>query len=214
VIDILSTAPVPLLNPREPDGRKGGVKKRSRPSLAGKGQERFLFLPVDQKALNHHFDEAFSAAGWEWHPYVTTGETGPRTRLRADFKADRLQVEVQFGNMARWYTDVFKFQLSYAQDLIDVAILVVAKQSFANLIDENIAHFERVVRELPWAKMSLTLPVLVIGIEPDDYAPIHTAYEQAFRTLQLEKKRTGGTVAMIPYSERLQMVDEDEGSVD
>jgi hypothetical protein len=75
-------------------------------------------------------------------------------------------VEAQFGNMARWYTDVFKFQVSYSLGLIDVGILVVPMQQFANTIDENVAHFERVIRELPYAKMSITLPILVLGVEP------------------------------------------------
>jgi hypothetical protein len=75
-------------------------------------------------------------------------------------------VEVQFGNMARWYTDVFKFQVSYSLDLIDVGVLVVPMQEFADTIDENIAYYERVVRELPYAKMSLTLPIWVVGLAP------------------------------------------------
>jgi Restriction endonuclease BglII len=68
--------------------------------------------------------------------------------------------------MARWYTDVFKFQVSYSQDLIDVGVLVVPTQKFANTIDENVAYFERVKRELPYAKMSITLPIWLLGIEP------------------------------------------------
>jgi hypothetical protein len=39
-------------------------------------------------------------------------------------------------------------------------------QSFAATIDENIAYYERVTRELPYAKMSITLPIWVIGIAP------------------------------------------------
>ncbi|MBI1740109.1 MAG: hypothetical protein HYR57_04415 [Candidatus Koribacter versatilis] len=88
------------------------------------------------------------------------------TGIKADYKKARVQVEVQFGNMARWYTDVFKFQVSYSLDLIDVGALIVPMQTFANTIDENVAHYERVVRELPYAKMSLTLPIWVVGIAP------------------------------------------------
>jgi hypothetical protein len=47
-----------------------------------------------------------------------------------------------------------------------VGVLVVPMQSFANTIDENVAHYERVVRELPYAKMSITLPIWVIGLSP------------------------------------------------
>jgi hypothetical protein len=88
------------------------------------------------------------------------------TGIKADYKKARVQVEVQLGNMARWYTDVFKFQVSYSLGLIDVGVLVVPMQAFADTIDENIAHYERVVRELPYAKMSITLPIWVVGIAP------------------------------------------------
>jgi hypothetical protein len=86
--------------------------------------------------------------------------------MKADYKKDRVQVEVQFGNMARWYTDVFKFQVSCSLGLIDVGVLVVPIQDFASTIDENVAYYERVMRELPYAKMSITLPIWVIGIRP------------------------------------------------
>jgi len=118
---------------------------------------------TDQKALNKLLDTAFKARGWECQPPVTEDKV---TNIKADYKKDRVQVEVQFGNMARWYTDVFKFQVSYSLGLIDVGVLVVPMQKFANTIDENVAHYERVIRELPYAKMSITLPIWVIGIQP------------------------------------------------
>lgn len=118
---------------------------------------------TDQKALNKLMDGLFKERGWQCQPPVTNDKV---TGIKADYKKGRVQVEAQFGNMARWYTDVFKFQVSYSLGLIDVGILVTPTQQFANTIDENVAHFERVIRELPYAKMSLTLPILVLGIEP------------------------------------------------
>ena len=66
--------------------------------------------------------------------------------------------------MARWYTDVFKFLLSYSADDIEVGVLVVPMQATANKIDENIAYYERVIRELPHAKMGITIPIWVVGV--------------------------------------------------
>ena len=142
---------------------------------------RESYFSGDQKALNKHLNREFASRGWSVQPLVVDlqGTQGPRTGLKADFKKGRLQVEVQFGNMARWYSDVFKFQLSYSTDEIDAAAIVVAKQRFANLIDESIAHYERDCRELPRAKISLTLPILVIGVEPEDYQPLRHAYNRA-----------------------------------
>lgn len=199
LVAILEATPVPLLNPSEPMARKGGVKRR------GRGGKRFFFLPVDQKELNRRLDSAFDAKGWAVHPLIVnpTREGGPKTRLAADYKKDRLQVEVQFGNMARWYSDVFKFQLSYSLDEIDVAVLVVPTQPLANLIDENVAYFERVCRELPWAKMSLTLPIWVIGIEPDDFKPVRVCYEAAADAFITAQDKDGLPVEAVPFDQRI-----------
>lgn len=118
---------------------------------------------TDQKKLNKVLDAKFEEREWACQPLVTNdGVTG----IKADYKKGRVQVEAQFGNMARWYTDVFKFQVSYSLGLIDVGILVVPMQEFSTTIDENVVYYERVVRELPYAKMSITLPIWVLGVAP------------------------------------------------
>ena len=118
---------------------------------------------TNQKALNTVLDGLFLEREWACQPPVTNDGV---TKIKADYKKGRVQVEAQFGNMARWYTDVFKFQVSYSLGLIDVGILIVPTQTFANSIDENVAYYERVIRELPYAKMSITLPIWVLGVCP------------------------------------------------
>ncbi len=147
IIQILTSTAVPRL--QEPKVRTRDGRTRT--------------FTTDQLALNNLLNPQFQERGWQLQPPVTQDGV---TDIKADFKKERVQVEVQFGNMARWYTDVFKFQVSYSLDLIDVGVLVVPVQAFANTIDENIAHYERVIRELPYAKMSLTLPIWVIGLAP------------------------------------------------
>lgn len=202
VLEIVKAAPVPLL---DPDPGAGGVKRRSRKPRKGDPGPRYFFLPVNQIELNAHLDRAFNDRGWEVHPLVVSKDKaeGPETGLRADFKKSGVQVEVQFGNMARWYSDVFKFQLSYAQGEIDVALLIVPTQRFANLIDENVAYFERVGRELPWAKMSLTLPILVLGVEPENFDPVRTRYEQAAEAFRKQEQARGKSIVIVPYEDRI-----------
>ena len=209
ITDILKATPVPALDPNTLG--KGAVKRRRRDPRKGDPGDRYFFLPVDQKALNTALDKAFKAKGWDLQPKIVSGKgAGPKTGLKGDYKKGRLQVEVQFGNMARWYTDVFKFQLSYSLDEIDAAVLVVPTQHFANLIDENVAYYERVLRELPWAKMSLTLPIWVIGVEPDDYAPIKDCYDQAAKTW--EDGQAPKKVVIIKYEELItEETKEEEG---
>ena len=124
---------------------------------------------TDQKAINRWFDAEFKSKDWEYHPDITGDRV---TQLKADFRHGGLLVEIQFGNMARWYTDVFKMQVSYSLGKTEVGILVAPTQSFAATIDENVAYYERIIRELPYARMSITLPILVVGLYPSvDYQP-------------------------------------------
>jgi hypothetical protein len=125
---------------------------------------------VVQQVMNTWFDRELGVErGWLYHPLATRIEnSGLAADFRKTFSNITVQAEVQFGNMSRWYSDVFKFQTAYAQGLIDVGLCIIPMGALGRRIDSNIVSFERVLRELPSAKMSLTLPILVIGIEPDE----------------------------------------------
>lgn len=128
---------------------------------------------VVQQVMNTYFSRRWGVdLGWEYNPLATNIE---ESRLRADFRKDfgelTMQVEVQFGNMARWYSDVFKFQTAYSQGLTQVGLSVVPMRDLALRIDSNVAHFERAVREIPSAELSITLPILLVGLSPDESTP-------------------------------------------
>jgi len=131
--------------------------------------ERNSRLDIVQQLMNAYFDVKFSCeSNWEFHPNATGI---PDSGLAADFKRKfndlTIQIEVQFGNMARWYSDVFKFQTAYSQNLIKMGICIVPFSEIANRMDSNVTNFERCVRELPSAELSITLPILLVGIKPD-----------------------------------------------
>lgn len=111
---------------------------------------------------------------WTHHPLATEIEG---SELKADyrkrFEGKRggtldIQAEVQFGNMARFYADVFKFQTAYSQKAIQIGVSVVPMGSLARRIDSNVANYERVIRELPSAELSITLPIVVVGLSVDE----------------------------------------------
>lgn len=127
-------------------------------------------LDVVQQCMNTWFDRALSVEkGWAYHPLATAIAN---SKLAADFRKAFpnmvIQAEVQFGNMSRWYSDIFKLQTAYSQSLINLGLSIVPMGSLGRRIDSNIVSYERVVRELPFANLSITLPILVIGVEPDD----------------------------------------------
>jgi hypothetical protein len=126
-------------------------------------------LEVVQQLMNAYFDRRLCIdSDWTHHPLATRiAESGLRSDFRKQFDDVAVQVEVQFGNMARWYSDVFKFQTAYSQELSQIAVSIVPMAALARRIDSNIAHFERALRELPSAELSITLPILMIGMEPD-----------------------------------------------
>lgn len=139
-------------------------------------------LDVVQQLMNAYFDRRLCIdSDWMHHPLATRiAESGLRSDFRKQFGDVAVQVEVQFGNMARWYSDIFKFQTAYSQELSQVAISIVPTASLARRIDSNIAHFERALRELPSAELSITLPILLIGMEPDQNTPVVDVSQSQF----------------------------------
>jgi hypothetical protein len=140
-------------------------------------------FPVDQDAMNTHLDAVFKDKGWTHHPPVVEG-----TKLAADYAKSDVQVEVQFGNMARWTYDIFKFQIAYSKGNIRIGILVVPVRWFARTIGDNIAYFERIQRELPHAELSITLPILVVGLDPSDDEALGPLREKFERQARLEEQ--------------------------
>lgn len=127
-------------------------------------------LDVVQQLMNTYFDRRLAIdLGWKYHPLATKIEG---SALRADFQKTfgddlAIQAEIQFGNMSRWYSDIFKFQAAYSQSLVNVRLSVIPMGKLARRIDSNVVQFERAKRELPSAELSMTLPIMMIGLEPD-----------------------------------------------
>jgi len=51
----------------------------------------------------------------------------------------------------------------------DVGIQVVCTKRFASITGGNIAYFERAVRELERSRLTLIVPLVVVGIEPETW---------------------------------------------
>jgi hypothetical protein len=131
-------------------------------------------LDVVQQVQNTYFDRRFVVdSNWQYHPLATgIAASNLKADYRKSFSGLTIQAEVQFGNMSRWYSDIFKFQTAYSQNLIQLGLSIVPMSSLARRIDSNIVNYERATRELPSAVLSITLPILLIGVEPDDSTQI------------------------------------------
>lgn len=130
---------------------------------------------VIQQLMNSYFLKQFENLGWETEPLATPDnyEDALRSDFRKTFfdeknnKLITIQIEVEFGNVASSYRNYFKFQLSFANALTDICILIVPSQHLSVRIDNGVSNFEKACREIPSAKLSLTVPVLVIGLFED-----------------------------------------------
>jgi len=157
LLDICSKCPLPVYK----------NKSKSQPKL-----------DVVQQIINTYFKIAFAAVGWEEEPLVTPKSNDDS--LRGDFrktfrkiidhgevKEITLQIEVEMGNIASSYRNYFKFQLSYAHNLANVAILILPCDKLSKRIDSGVASYEKTVREIPSANLSITVPILVIGLDDE-----------------------------------------------
>lgn len=151
-------------------------------------------------AMNRWLDnELCVKRDWDWHPLIIDADPNDKQRnsqLRSDFRKSRIEVEVQFGNVARYAYDVYKMAISMALGHADVGIQVVCTKRFASITGGNIAYFERAVRELERSRLTLIVPLVVIGIEPekwiiDAYPPESAAPNVTAKIINEVRKKRG-----------------------
>lgn len=155
---------------------------------------------ISPGAMNKWLDnELCVQRDWDWHPLVIDPDPEDRARnsqLRSDFRKSRIEVEVQFGNVARYAYDVYKMAISMALGHVDVGIQVVCSKRFASITGGNIAYFERAVRELERSRLTLIVPMVVIGIEPetwiiDGYPPEGNAPKVTAKNINAARRARG-----------------------
>ncbi|MFS0593097.1 BglII/BstYI family type II restriction endonuclease [Cytobacillus horneckiae] len=133
-------------------------------------------LEVIQQIMNTYFLLRFKNLGWDTEPLVSPDLY--EDALRSDFRKTyvdsttgeivlKVQIEVEFGNVASSYRNYFKFQLSFSYNLADICILIVPSYALSKKIDSGVSNFEKIKREIPSAKLSITVPTLVIGLFED-----------------------------------------------
>lgn len=74
----------------------------------------------------------------------------------------------QTGNMGRFYADLLKLETLFRKDRIKAAIYLIPHKSLAKYLGSNIANFERFTEELKIFSVTLTIPMLVLGIASED----------------------------------------------
>lgn len=143
------------------------------PYRAAKSKKTSVQHVIAPGAMNRWLDDQLCVKrDWDWHPLIIDADPenpDHTSKLRSDFRKSRIEVEVQFGNVARYAYDVYKMAISMALGQADVGIQVVCTKKFAAITGGNIAYYERAVRELERSRLTLIVPLVVIGIEPNQW---------------------------------------------
>ncbi|MGE8021525.1 BglII/BstYI family type II restriction endonuclease [Peribacillus frigoritolerans] len=180
------------------------------PLYKGKSQNQQK-LEVIQQIMNTYFFLRFKSLGWETEPFATPDTSVDS--LRSDFRKSyvnsetgeivlTIQIEVEFGNVASSYRNYFKFQLSFANTLTDLCVLIVPSYVLSTRIDSGVSNFEKTIREIPSAKLSVTVPILVIGLY-DDGSTLWNVKEEVTEDLKVLKgdsRKTYGSHCTIVQS--------------
>lgn len=72
---------------------------------------------------------------------------------------------IQTGNISRFYSDILKLETLYKNNKTTCGIYIVLKNEAAKRAGNNIANYERVISELELYRHTITIPIVVIGIE-------------------------------------------------
>lgn len=175
----------PFTSGQRPDTPKRHKVRASPPT--------YRMLPIDQSALNHAIDERLQVLGWRSQPYALEAVTGGKlpTFLQGDFAKETVFVEVEFGNQASLFRDLFKFQIAGQTNAGDVGILIAAVDRMARFFDSGVATYEQAVRLMPYMRIGLSLPTAIIGLDLSDQDWLRV--ERRYREMQQVAEAGGVT---------------------
>jgi len=174
---VLEALGVPLRSAEPFSGGRPATPKRQLKTFGGK--RAYALFPVDQVSLNHVLQVRLRDAGWLTEPVAAGRALGTPAdlSLRGDFAKEGVFVEVEFGNSASLFRDLFKFQMASRSGVGEVAVLIIATTAMARFFDSGVATFEQAVGLLPYMRIGIQMPVWVVGIEPMEWAPVSQRYE-------------------------------------
>lgn len=182
LIHVLGGTELPL-RAAEPFTDRGRPKTPKRQTKKIGGESAFALFPVDQGALNELVNERLRETGWTTEPIATASLLGTPAdlSLRGDFAKERVFVEVEFGNSASLFRDLFKFQIASRSGVGEVAVLIVATAQLAKFFDSGVATYEQAVGLIPYMRIGIQMPVWVIGIGPTTWEQVKDQYDLMYR---------------------------------
>lgn len=179
LLGVLGGTAIPL-RPSGPFTPKGRPATPKRQTKAIGGDKAFALFPVDQGSLNIHLRDRLRSEGWTTEPVAAKHPAGAPAELalRGDFARGGVFVEVEFGNSASIFRDLFKFQIASRSGAGEVGVLIVATSQTAKFFDSGVATYEQAIGLLPYMKIGIQMPIWIVGLEPSDWLPVKSRYRE------------------------------------
>jgi hypothetical protein len=95
-----------------------------------------------------------------WPPEV---EIDPSSKISVTSVKRDVALCLQTGNMSRMYADLLKLQTLYLRESTTASVLILPTGDAARELGDNVASFDRLLRELPIFGRIITVPIMVIG---------------------------------------------------
>ena len=148
------------------------------PMTPGYVSERY---PINQKILNAMFRVGLESLGWNidsTNNRIVPKETNKKLNQEGDFNrvlsnGIRVFGEIEFGNIASAWRDLFKFNLVISFDTFDTGIFILPTEKISSEI-EGCYSYEKVLNIIKSASSSINCPLLIIGLDPDRHLDVDT----------------------------------------
>lgn len=115
---------------------------------------------MSTRHLREEFSSGISKHGWSKAVKVSPNSQITVTSMRKD-----IALCLQLGNVGRFYADLLKLQTMFVDRIIRGGILVLPTKHEARRIGSNIANTDRGERELAVFKSTITVPLILFGIQ-------------------------------------------------
>ena len=110
--------------------------------------------------VREHVRKELMNRGWSDEARIS-----PHCDLTVFSKSLNSAFQIQLGNISRAAYDLLKLQHLYSSRQIQAAILALPMKETALSLGSNVANYERIATELALFKETITLPLLLVGVE-------------------------------------------------
>ncbi len=114
--------------------------------------------PRSTNEIRGHILSEFESDGWALNVKIDQELANTVSAIKGD-----LGFQIQTGNMSRAPYDLLKLQYLFQSKRIAAAAFALPTKLAASKIGSNIAHFERICKELTVFDRVITVPILVIA---------------------------------------------------